>query len=298
MTYLLNNVSHFDFFERIQADILTIENMLLRYETTEMLRDFREKKVTEIENWIKECILPETDIFVNVLRDFYVDVYNNFYSSFVDAETDKEEAQQIKRLHRFLNSLKLMKGYLSITDSLLNPDDDVQVETVGEKSFFILNKLNELYGDEYYSIGKILELNDIKLRNGEGREIGEDLRRRGYAILVDQYGESDLAKISVKGSAYIERKNKQIKVPKTSTSLDKKLDNIIEQLVKLGYGQEIIFDEIAELKDLQHKLSKKSWSQLLRGKLIDLALDKAISKEAATFTYEYLVKDHFKLLDL
>lgn len=298
MKYLLNNISHFDFFERIQGDIGDIQKALSKHETSSLLQDIREKKVAEINNWIKASILPDAEIYLSILQDYDVDVYHNFYSSYVDVETNPEEAQQIKRLHRFLNSLKKMRAYLSITDTLLNPSIQPNVESVSEKSTFVLNKLNELYGDENYSIGKILELNGIKLRSGEGREIGEDLRRRGYVMLLDQYGESDLAKISVKGSGYIERKNKQIKGSKASTSLDKKLDNIIQQLVKLGYGQEVIFNEIEELKELQHKLSKKSWSQLLKGKLVDLALDKVISKEVATFTYEYLVKDNFKLLDL
>ena len=74
------------------------------------------------------------------------------------------------------------------------------------------------------------------------------------------------------------------------------IDNIIEHLIKLGYGQEIIFNEINELRELQHKLSKKSWSQLLKGKLLDLALDKLMSTETATSVYEYLTNNSFKLL--
>ena len=78
--------------------------------------------------------------------------------------------------------------------------------------------------------------------------------------------------------------------------MDKKIDIVIEQLTKLGYGQEIIYDEINELRELQHKLSKKSFSQLLKGKVVDLALDKLISTEVAVSIYEYLTNNGFKLL--
>ena len=146
-----------------------------------------------------------------------------------------------------------------------------------------------------YSMERILKFNNIKYRDNEAREIAEDLHRRGYVILNDRYGNSDKVKISVKGAAYIERKDKQKKVTKPKNDLDRKIDNIIEHLIKLGYGQEIIFNEINELRELQHKLSKKSWSQLLKGKLLDLALDKLMSTETATSVYEYLTNNSFKL---
>ena len=51
-----------------------------------------------------------------------------------------------------------------------------------------------------------------------------------------------------------------------------------------------------KLRNLQTKLPKKTWGQLLKGKLLDLALSEIISKETATYIYENLTNDHFKLL--
>jgi predicted nuclease with TOPRIM domain len=59
-------------------------------------------------------------------------------------------------------------------------------------------------------------------------------------------------------------------IRQTTEEMEKKINEIIERLTVLGYGQEIIFDELQELKDLYTKLSKKTWGQLLKGKLIDL----------------------------
>jgi hypothetical protein len=44
---------------------------------------------------------------------------------------------------------------------------------------------------------------------------------------------------------------------------------------KLGIGQEIIFNEIDELKE-HFNLGKRNWFKLLKGKLMDLSLEKVI----------------------
>jgi hypothetical protein len=137
--------------------------------------------------------------------------------------------------------------------------------------------------------------NDIKTREGEGREIVGDLFKRGYVNLKDAYNSSYQVNISVKGARYIERKVKMgTKVEKNE--LSEKIDVVLAQLSKLGYGQEVIFNEIEELRELQHKLSKKSWSQLLKGKLVDLTLDKLVTVDVAKSVYEYLTSNNFKLL--
>lgn len=77
--------------------------------------------------------------------------------------------------------------------------------------------------------------------------------------------------------------------------MDLKLNDIVDKLQKLEYGQEIIFDEIEELRGLTNKLSKRSWRQLLKSKLIDLMLAKIINKDVAISIFEYLTNSHFKM---
>jgi len=60
-------------------------------------------------------------------------------------------------------------------------------------------------------------------------------------------------------------------------NLHNKLNGIIDKLNELGYGQEIIFNEIDELKE-QFNLGKKSWFQLLKGKLFDLTVSKTLEE--------------------
>ena len=114
-----------------------------------------------------------------------------------------------------------------------------------------------------------------------------------------KYSEKDLVKISLKGAEYIERKKKALKSSvkkKGITEFNSKVDKVLEKLEKLGYGQEIIFNEIEELRGLSKKLTKKTLSQVIKGKVVDLAVSEIINKEIATFIYESLVDSKFKLL--
>ena len=61
------------------------------------------------------------------------------------------------------------------------------------------------------------------------------------------------------------------------STLHSKLNEIADKLRDLGYGQEIIFDEIESLKN-HFDLGKKNWFQLLKGKLIDLTIEKVLDK--------------------
>lgn len=296
MNYNLKEISHFDFFEILEKYVKNIE-VLLESENA-ILSEFIEKSnslIQKVETHINQYIVPSPDIILDLLDKGYNSIFDNKYSQYSFNKVN-EVKKEIERLDRFRKSLKLLIGYLSITETLFDVNNLVQIETISDKNDFILSKLNILFGDEMYSIYRILEFNNIKYRDKESREIAEDLFRRGYVILKDRYGDSDKVKISVKGASYIERKHKRNKNNKIKSELDKKIDNIIEHLTKLGHGQEIIFNEIDELRDLQYNLPKKTWAQLLKGKLIDLALSKVISTETASSVYEYLVNNNFQLL--
>ena len=54
------------------------------------------------------------------------------------------------------------------------------------------------------------------------------------------------------------------------SDLQSTLNDIKSKLSELGFGQQIIFDELDELKE-HLNLGKKNWFQLLKGKLFDLS---------------------------
>jgi hypothetical protein len=61
------------------------------------------------------------------------------------------------------------------------------------------------------------------------------------------------------------------------SKLHYKLNKIIQDLEKQHYGQQIIFDEIDELKN-HFNLGKKNWFQLVKGKFFDLTVENVIEK--------------------
>jgi hypothetical protein len=65
------------------------------------------------------------------------------------------------------------------------------------------------------------------------------------------------------------------------TDLHNKLNQIIEHLKKQDLGQEILFDEIESLKN-HFNLGKKTWFQLVKGKLMEVTGEKIIEATVAT----------------
>lgn len=93
--------------------------------------------------------------------------------------------------------------------------------------------------------------------------------------------------------------NNEIFTSNEESKLHGKLNEILEKLEKQGFGQQIIFEEIEELKN-HFNLGKKTWFQLLKGKLIEVTVDSVIEKTFAQEIYSNLSEgfEHFrKLID-
>ncbi len=71
------------------------------------------------------------------------------------------------------------------------------------------------------------------------------------------------------------------------SKLHTKLNKILEGLEKQGYGQQVIFEEIEDLKN-HFNLGKKNWFQLLKGKVVDLTLKKILNKTIVQEIYNQL----------
>jgi hypothetical protein len=297
MKHTLNNISHFDFFEGLEriyseAEKLSVANIQV---ATEFQAEV-DSVIRKTQEYIGKYIMPDAERIIKLIDTNFDPVFDGFaYGDLLSKQADLIE--HAGKLYKFKNSLREVIGYLSMINSLLHPNEHILIESISDKTDFVLSKLNSVYGNEMYLIGQILELNNIRTREGEGREIALDLHKRGYVNLKEAWGGGySLVNISVKGARYIERKLKMSSMAKEKNELNDKIDVVLAQLTKLGYGQEVIFNEIEELRELQHKLSKKSWSQLLKGKLVDLTLDKLVTVDVAKLVYEYLTSNNFKLL--
>lgn len=79
--------------------------------------------------------------------------------------------------------------------------------------------------------------------------------------------------------------------------LNKRIDKVLEGLNKLGLGQNILFDEIEELKGKGKKISKKDLKLLLIGKIVSFGM-KTIDTETAQGIFQTITGvDMGKLLE-
>lgn len=81
------------------------------------------------------------------------------------------------------------------------------------------------------------------------------------------------------------------------SELHSSINEIKEKLTELGFGQQIIFDELDELKE-HLNLGKKNWFQLLKGKLFDLTVTKVLKKTVVKEIYERLTEGFENLTEL
>jgi hypothetical protein len=81
------------------------------------------------------------------------------------------------------------------------------------------------------------------------------------------------------------------------TELHKRIDSVLERLDKLGFGQEIIFEEIEELKGKSKKISKKDLKMMLIGKIVSFGMGKIDTDLAAQICEEITSVDLTKLIE-
>lgn len=80
------------------------------------------------------------------------------------------------------------------------------------------------------------------------------------------------------------------------SKIHSKLNEIFEKLKEQSIGQEILYDEIEELKN-HFNIGKKNWFQLFRVKFFDLAASGVIEESAIKPLVEYVRDEAQKLLE-
>lgn len=211
--------------------------------------------------------------------------------------------EELQKLNSKAKTLEYYLKLIGISDVIIKPKEiDIEARMnfeTDEILELLLEKLYELYDDYYHSVLSILEGNGIQLkRHGEERELAKTLEDHGYVKLT--HARDINAQLTIEGKRYVEQKRKihttdYSKISQTEEELNNKIDDIILGLKKLGYGQEILFDELEELKNLYPKLNKKNWGQVLKGKLIDLGLAQILSPETMNTIFKELTDQVLKL---
>jgi hypothetical protein len=261
----------------------------------------------EINGWVKTVFDFLNKSFSPENNEFAISFHNSFKQRFNVGNQQKSFVQIKTELFEDLNerikTLNYYKKILNISDVITKPKD---IDLEKRKSFtteeildLILEKLYLLYDNTYHSIKMILKGNGIEIkRYGEEREYAKLLEEYGYVNLM--HTRDVLAQLSTEGKIYVENKKKieEIDYDKISNSkeeIHEKINEIIETLSKLGLGQEVLFEELEDLKDLYGKIDKKNWGQLLKGKLIDLGLSQVINMDTVNMIYKELTKQLLNL---
>lgn len=260
-----------------------------------------EKIKTDIKQWGDKCFeyLKSSFDSNEFSQEFYYAKEQRYNFGNRQQDFGQIKKETFADLKVKINFLDYNKRIFSISDVITKPKivdlNKRKLFTTDETLELILDKLYDLYDNFFHPIGIILEGNGITLkRHGEDRELAKMLEDNGYVNLTHTRDTS--GQLTLKGKMYVEEKRKTYKenyedINKSKEEINSRVDEIIEKLTKLGYGQEIIFDEIEELKELYTTLNKKNWGQVVKGKLVDLALAKLIENDTLKYIYEKLT-DH------
>lgn len=221
----------------------------------------------------------------------------------IEQENREKNISLSKNLEGLLRTLKFYLKFLSASDAVIYPDkidiNDRSNYKTEDILSLILKKLYILYDTNYISINNILSYNGIKLdRYGEERELAKVLEDRGLINIMS--GRDVRAQLTLSGKMLVEEFQKRMKpnyenINENQIEFENTIDEILSKLEKLGYGQQIIFEEIEELKNLHLHLNKKNFGQILKGKLVDLALSKTIENDTINYIYHKITDEVLKL---
>lgn len=245
------------------------------------------------------------------LSDSFDDKNNEFVQGIRHPQTNryhignpqKDSRQLIKeKLEDFSSLRKQLEYYvkiLSTLDAIVRPDEINLEERRNYETDEILDLLMEklyiLYDDSYHPVSTILTGNGIQpKKHDEERQLAKTLEDWGYLNLVNSLHVN--AQLTIEGKRYVEGKRRAqktdyTKITETPDELNEKIDEIKEELRKLGIGQEILYEELDDLKELYPQLNKKNWGQILKGKLIDLGIAQIINKETMAEIFKELTKE-------
>lgn len=267
--------------------------------TEDLLNELKEEKQSwesDVISYVKASFDPEHTHFAYEFKA------QQGYNFGMKLGIDQRVKNTIQTIKDEINGLDYYLKILFISDAIVRADDiDLEerknLDTEGILDL-ILSKLYELYNDgKYYSIKWILEGNGLKLSGrSEDWDYGRMLEERG--LIETMNGREVNAKLKLEGKYAIEQARKaQVpdysKISDSDEELKELLKEILSEIKKSGYGQQIIFDEFDELRnDIPH-LSKKSFGQLLKSKLGDLVAAKAFDKTLASDIFKQFTDQIF-----
>lgn len=299
----------FDVYMAKMVQLITEGSSLLSKEIKST--DAFNKYVKEIEMWLAET----ENFFINSFTHEYTNLLNRFGSlsnrvisipRFRQRAFEDEHLMLKETFRPCVQFLDTHTKLIAVMPNVRETDKEwVEIKDMptAEKIELILHKLSLLYGDEYYPIAEILNGEGVVVKKkDEYEELAGMIVEKGYAQQQPNSLAKTFLRLTAKGLNYVEEKEKRInssteyeKINSSLEELNKKIDSVIEDLKMKGYGQEILFEELEDLKEQAPKLNQKQFGQLLKGKLIDLGLSQVINMDVVNHIYKEFTEHVLRL---
>lgn len=163
---------------------------------------------------------------------------------------------------------------------------------LNEISRYVLAELAKRNSPKHVAISALLENNPFRdFTSSEQWEVANLLISEKHVDAI-RVSAGPMLKLTLKGSDFIGGNlepyiaNDKFDSSEVET-VKQELERLFEKLNTLQLGQEIIFDEVANLKKLIHVLNKNDWKTLVKGKLFEMGL--------GSFTDSFIgvISEHF-----
>lgn len=267
-----------------------------------------EKFINEYNSWrekIIEFFIKSFGSNNDYIREFkYANRQNKFQFEGQKTDSQINMREVIQDLRNDVRYIDYNKNILKVSDVIRKPS---QIDLMERENYtsediieLILEKLYDLYDDNTYAILPILEGNGIKLKKRrEEFDYVRLLEYNGY-VTSNNIGQQADAQLTLDGKLYIEEKRKKTLpdyglISEDKNTIELKFNELFIKLEKLGFGQQIIFDELEELKELHSTLNKKNWGQLVKGKIVDLGLSQVINVDIMKMIYNHVTNDVLRI---
>jgi hypothetical protein len=269
----------------------------------EVLDKSNPRNEEEFENFFNEYKSWRNSVIDYLTQAFNVSNYyvisfrtshsNNFSFSGQQKGLDQRIRDNKQALKSDIRLVEYIVKLVSVSDLLIKEVDlEVRKKYDSEEILeLLLEKLYDLYDDNIYPVLPILEGNGIQLKKMREEYDYVKILENQNLVFSNNISQRADAQLTIEGKLFVEERRKKVSpnyslISDDQNEISNKIDQIIKDIEKLGFGQQIIFDEFEELKDLYLHLDKKNWAQLLKGKLVDLGLSQAISYEVMKAIYE------------
>ena len=176
-------------------------------------------------------------------------------------------------LNRILSQNSPLYSYELVKSNYINSSDFIEIENEFECLLSVI---------KYYKIGNVTVARD----EDHGASVVKNINTAKFR--KDGGFENLFQNLGIQFTDYES-------ITTSQKELNTKIEEIGETLKKQGFGQEILFEELQELKILYPKLNKKNWGQILKGKLIDLGLSEVINREVAANIFQELTDQVLRL---